>query len=189
MPRVISGKFKGMNLKSLKGEHTRPSGDRLKEAFFSIVQAKIPHARFLDLFAGSGQMGIEAISRGAAQAVFCEKNRAAYRVLEDNITLCGLSSAEVELHQVDARSLLKLWRKAERGFDLIYVDPPWPLAEQLFSKIQEDLLNMLLPDGQLIWEVESNLVKSYPDIVKKCSRTCHYGRAMLLFYNNKEESR
>lgn len=186
MPRVIAGKFKGLNLKSLKGEHTRPSGDRLKEAFFSIVQAKIPEATFLDLFAGSGQMGIEAISRGAAQSVFCEKNRAAYRILEENLVLCGLSS-EVEVHQMDARRLLKLCREQKRKFDLIYVDPPWQLAEKLFPKLQEDLFALLLPGGQIIWEVESNLLKTSPDIVENCSRTCHYGRAMLLFYNNQED--
>ena len=87
--RVITGSCRGKKLKTLEGTDTRPTSDMVKEAVFSIIQFELPSANVLDLFAGSGQMGIEALSRGAAHCVFVDKNPAAVKVIRSNVSDCG----------------------------------------------------------------------------------------------------
>lgn len=181
MPRIIAGKAKGLKLKSLKGEQTRPSGDRLKEALFSIIQARLVGSDFLDVFAGSGQMGLEALSRGANSACLIEKNRQAAQVLAANIALSQLEGAE--LLRGDAVKELKGLIQQERRFDLVYLDPPWGQAENLLEQIQPLLSSLLRPDALVVVELDQAQADLSDLFSLPMVKTCHYGRAMLLFYN------
>lgn len=133
--RIIAGKYKGRILKTPKGPSTRPTQGMLREAVFNICQSEIKGARVLDLFAGSGAMGFEALSRGASHVVFVEKNRFALSCIRENIALLQVKN-ECFLLSLDALSALK---RLKDPFDLIYVDPPYdsdigPYLEILKSK-------------------------------------------------------
>lgn len=119
--RVIAGKARGMKLKAVPGDGTRPVMDRVKEALFSIIGSQIQAADILDLFAGTGSVGIEALSRGAAYAQFVELDRRALRVIHENLDRTGLSDCAV-VYRRDAFQLLS--RPPERHFDFIYIAPP-----------------------------------------------------------------
>lgn len=122
--RVITGSAKGRPLKTVKGREVRPTADRVKETLFSVIGARVVDARFLDLFAGSGNVGIEALSRGAALAVFVELQTAHLKVVEENLNYTGLMD-RAELIRRDARAALPDLGKRGRSFDLIFVDPPY----------------------------------------------------------------
>lgn len=119
--RVISGIARGRRLKSLEGNDVRPTTDKVKEAVFSAIQFDIEGRRFLDLFAGSGQMGLEALSRGAASCVFVDKNDAAIKVLRDNVSACGFEN-DSKIIKSDALSFLNTTNEV---FDIAFLDPPY----------------------------------------------------------------
>ena len=119
--RVITGSARGRKLKTLEGMDTRPTSDRVKEAVFSAIQFELPGSVFLDLFAGSGQMGIEALSRGAKQAVFNDLNPKAVQVVKDNLLSTGFSRQARVLNL----SLEGFLRTDKTQFDLAYLDPPY----------------------------------------------------------------
>lgn len=181
MPRVVAGKAKGAPLSTLKGDHTRPSSSRLKEAVFSILGRSIEESRFLDLFAGSGQMGLEAASRGAREVVLVEKHYAAFQVLRKNLAATRL---EHVCHPVKGDAFKALKQAAEAGerFDFIYFDPPWNEEEEAFDRLTPLAEKVLEDEGCLI--VESEKETEWPEVHGglKRVRACHYGRAMVLFY-------
>lgn len=119
--RVIAGSAKGKKLRLVPGDSTRPIMDRVKEALFSILGSFIVRARFLDLFAGTGSVGIEALSRGAALALFVEKSKAALETVRDNLRIAQLE-AKAELRLADAFELLR--QTPPQAFDYIYIAPP-----------------------------------------------------------------
>lgn len=120
--RVITGSARGRRLKTLEGDEiVRPTTDRVKEALFSIVQFDLPGARVLDLFAGSGQLGIEALSRGADNAVFVDKNTAAFETVKENLKTTGLFQKSTVLN-TDSVTYIK---NSKLKFDLIIIDPPY----------------------------------------------------------------
>ncbi len=122
--RVIAGKARGHPLRTVRGLHTRPTTDRVKESLFGMLQPWIAEAQVLDLFAGSGALGIEALSRGAARAVFVERSREAVAVIRANLAATGLAQqAEVWPVSVE-RALAQLATQGET-FDLILMDPPY----------------------------------------------------------------
>ncbi|MDO4854395.1 MAG: 16S rRNA (guanine(966)-N(2))-methyltransferase RsmD [Coriobacteriia bacterium] len=137
--RVIAGDFRGRNLKVLKGDNTRPTTDRVKESLMSSLYSLcggFDDLKVLDAFAGSGQLGIEALSRGAEEAWFCEKNREAARVVESNLALCKLDSKRAHLVQSDTFKLSS--RVGLPAFDLVFLDPPYAFdAERLLSWVGE----------------------------------------------------
>jgi 16S rRNA (guanine966-N2)-methyltransferase len=122
--RVITGSAKGRPLKTVKGREVRPTADRVKETLFSVIGARVVDARFLDLFAGSGNVGIEALSRGAAAAVFVDLQTDHLKVVEENLRYTELMD-RAELLRRDARAALPDLGKRGRTFDLIFVDPPY----------------------------------------------------------------
>jgi 16S rRNA (guanine966-N2)-methyltransferase len=120
--RIIAGKYKGHQLVSFHASHIRPTTDRVKETLFNIWQAYVDGARTLDLFSGTGNLGLEALSRGASEVVFVDKNRKSIDILEKNIQKLKIS----EPHQVitkDVLSFLKSYGGAQ--FDLVLIDPPF----------------------------------------------------------------
>jgi 16S rRNA (guanine966-N2)-methyltransferase len=148
--RVISGTYKGRNLRSVRDPRVRPATDRVKESIFNILQNRISlrGARVLDLFAGSGSLGFEALSRGAAEVVFVDEWQAATKTIEQNIKLlqCG------DRCEVVKADVLRFLRHADGRYDLIFVDPPYRLegAPDLPQRIFER--GLVSPSGFLIME-------------------------------------
>ena len=146
--RVITGSAKGVRLKTPDGLKTRPTSDRVKEAVFSIVQFEVEGSRFLDLFAGTGQMGIEALSRGAVSAVFVDGWKDACQLVRDNLKLARLSE-KAKVVNSDYLSYLKNCREQ---FDIIFLDPPYAeiFVENSLNKISE--IDILSDRGIIICE-------------------------------------
>lgn len=152
MLKILGGQFKGRPLKSPKNKTTRPSQGVLRQAVFNICQHEIDQARFLDLFAGSGAVGLEALSRGASRVVFVEKDREAIRVLRENISLLHLEE-KTDLLTTDILIALRKLASQNAVFDLIYIDPPYSqthLILKALGAIQEQRL--LADDGTLFVE-------------------------------------
>lgn len=147
--RITGGFLKNQPLKTPKGDKTRPTSEKLRQSVFNITQGSIEHAAFLDLYAGSGAMGIEALSRGAKTATFIEKERLALTALRDNIAACHLSSCTTVLA---GDVLLLLGRLKGKFFDLIYIDPPYKQGLQEKTLVLIDQLNLLSPKGMLFVE-------------------------------------
>ena len=126
--RVIAGSFRSRSLQAPPGLATRPTSDRLRETLFNVVAPRIEGARFLDLFAGSGAVGIEALSRGAAELVFVERAAPALKVLRANLDGLGLSAG----FRIVSGSVAAFLRKPEAGvpFDLVFLDPPYDAADE-----------------------------------------------------------
>jgi 16S rRNA (guanine966-N2)-methyltransferase len=149
--RLIGGQFRSRLLKTPKGSQTRPTSSLLRKAVFDICQAHIDDARVLDLFAGSGAMGLEAISRGAAHATFVELDKQAVRCIQENIRELQVEE-QCRVLQGDALSCLKRLQKEGKPYDLIYVDPPY--RHTLYNPILQflDQSGLLKPDGVLFVE-------------------------------------
>ena len=150
--RVIAGKARRLNLKTLPGLDTRPTTDRIKETLFNILQPEIPDCRFLDLFSGSGAIGIEALSRGAASAVFVEKNPRACACIRDNLSFTKLADSG-KLLNVDVLTALRMLEK-EPAFDCIFMDPPYGkgLEQEILTYISSHRPSFVNEDTVLIVE-------------------------------------
>ena len=150
MMRVITGTARGIKLAAPEGEHTRPTAERVKEAVFSMIQFETEGRKVLDLFAGSGQLGIEALSRGAAHAVFVDESKDAVAVLKQNLLRTKLA-LDAEIVCADSGKFLRS-SKNRRGFDLVFLDPPY--AKGLIPDALEMLLsgNLLIPGAILVCE-------------------------------------
>ena len=122
MLRIIAGEFKGRRLKAPAGRTVRPTGDRVKEAWFSILQQSIPDARVLDLFAGSGALGFEALSRGAVSVDFVETSKASLAAIRDNATTLNVGD-RVTIHRSDALRFAERLQPAQ--YDVAFADPPY----------------------------------------------------------------
>ena len=149
--RVITGSAKGRPLKTVKGRDIRPTSDRVKGTLFNIIGPRVVEAHFLDLFAGSGAVGIEALSRGASCCVFVDLQSAHLRVVEENLQATGLRE-RAELLRRDARAALVDLGHRGRRFDLIFVDPPYGqgLVPEALAGI--DAQGLLADDGWVICE-------------------------------------
>ena len=157
--RIIAGTARSLPLKTIEGMDTRPTTDRIKETLFNILQMDIPGCYFLDLFAGSGQMGLEALSRGAAYAVFIENNRKAAQCIEENIAVTKVAK-ESRLLTTDVISGLSSL-EGKYTFDIIFMDPPYRQG------LEEDVLrflsrsSLLKPDTKIIVEASLDTDFSY----------------------------
>jgi 16S rRNA (guanine966-N2)-methyltransferase len=147
--RVIAGTYGGRTLTAPPGDATRPTSDRVREALFSILGARTLDARVLDLFAGSGALGLEALSRGARSATFVDGSTAAIRAVKAN---AAALSAPAEIHRQDALRFLK--HASERGaqYDLVFLDPPYRHAERLAPPLSEALPAVLAPGAVVVAE-------------------------------------
>lgn len=165
--RVIAGKCKRMPLSTVAGSRTRPTTDRIKETLFNILTPELYQCRFLDLFAGSGQMGIESLSRGAAYAVFVEKNPQAAACIRKNLHFTGLQE-QAEIFTSDAAAVCKqldLCCKADssQAFDVIFMDPPYnkALEQDLLSLLSS--LSILKKEGLIVVEASLETDFSYAE--------------------------
>lgn len=147
--RVIAGTWGGRRLQAPPGAATRPTSDRVREALFSVLGARVDGARVLDLFAGSGALGIEAPSRGAASATFVDSAPAAVKALRANLSALG---AEAEVRRQDAVRFLGSASGPAREYDLVFLDPPYRLASRLGGELSAILPAVLAPEGLVIAE-------------------------------------
>lgn len=149
--RVISGKLKGRKLFALKGIDLRPTSDRVKEAIFDILQNSIEGQKVLDLFAGTGALGIEALSRGAKRAFFVEESLQSLTVLYKNLEACRLQE-QAEVLSREAQAGIKILSKRGETFDLIFLDPPYGkgLARKTLQALSGE--SILVPDALIVAE-------------------------------------
>jgi 16S rRNA (guanine966-N2)-methyltransferase len=147
--RVISGSAGGLHLKSPKRHALRPTQDRIRQVIFSSLAEKVPGARVLDLYAGTGSFGIEALSRGAAAATFVEQDKEAVQCIRDNLIHCHLQG---DVRQGDVLAYLE--KPPAEGFDLIFADPPYikSRGELDYDPLLTLLIPFLAPDALFIWE-------------------------------------
>ena len=147
--RIVSGRFKGRRLASFKGMDIRPTSDKVREAIFNILPREFPFKRALDLFAGTGAMGLEALSRGALEATFVDSGAEAISVIRKNMESCG---AEARVFKSSVQASLKQFSRKGEEFDLIIIDPPYSstLLSEALEAIDRDAL--LAPGGVIVAE-------------------------------------
>lgn len=151
--RVISGTARGKKLNTLSGLNTRPTLDRVKEAVFSIIQFDLEDKNVLDLFSGSGALAIEALSRGAKNAVMCDNSYEAIKIIKQNVKETRLID-KVEIINKDYAETLKKLNKENKKFDIIFLDPPYKSDFAIKSMEYIFRNNMLLDDGIIIFETD-----------------------------------
>ncbi len=174
--RIISGEKKGRILVAPPGMDTRPTTDKVKEAVFSSIQFDLEGARVLDLFAGSGQMGLEALSRGAAACVFVEQGRAAQKAVETNVAALEYSEAQAKLVKGEAIAFLATCKP--RSFDIIILDPPYGsgLLEKAIDSIAQ--FDILCENGIMICEQAEGTELTLPSGME-LARRYRYGRKSI----------
>ena len=183
--RVISGTARGRRLKELQGMETRPTTDRVKEALFNIVQFEVPGRNILDLFAGTGQLGIEALSRGAAECTFVDQRRDAAALIRDNLKMTGfVSRAKV----VQGESISYLMACREK-FHVIFLDPPYQSG--LLEKAMETIAAFDILREHGIMVCESPLEQVLPELSQPYERgkDYRYGKIKLTVYRRIGEER
>lgn len=182
--RVIAGKFKGRRLATPKSMAVRPTTDRVKESVFSILQEKVVNTRFLDLCAGTGNIGIEALSRGAKQVTFLEQNLKCLRLIEQNLQTCGLkiSNPQVQLMQADVSKGINALHKRSETFELVYFDPPYDA--KLYNKCLSHISDTCILESTGILLVEHRKRTVLPLLFGQltCDRQKQYGDTCLSFY-------
>lgn len=184
--RVIAGEHRGRRLTAVPGKGTRPTTDKVKESIFNMIGPYFDGGWALDLYAGTGSLGIEALSRGAERAVFVERDTKAFAVVKQNVTTCRLD-AYAELYRMDADKAIRTLAKRNPSFDLVFLDPPYAnqrIVEEI-SLLQEF---GMLTDGAWI-VAEHDVGDKFPDEIGKCVKTreATYGdTAVTLYYYETE---
>jgi 16S rRNA (guanine966-N2)-methyltransferase len=173
--RIIAGTHRGHRLVAPKGLDTRPTGDRVREAAYNLI-GPVDGATVLDLFAGSGAMGLEALSRGAARAVFVESDAAAVRAIEQNLDRLRLRAT---ILRQDAVRALQAEGAAGRRYDLVLVDPPYEMYPALQPALARAVPRILADDGLLVVETDARMEPELPLALRTSRR---YGRARLTLF-------
>ena len=180
--RVVSGELRGMKLNTIEGDSTRPTREVVKEALFSIIMNYVEDSIFLDLFAGSGAIGIEAISRGAKEAIFIDLNPKCTKVIGENVKK-GRIDDRCRIYNTDYKMALK--KLNGQKMDVIFVDPPYnkQLGVDAVLKISE--YDLLADDGIIIIETDTN--EDVPDEIGRYEKYNYkrYGRNILSLYRRK----
>jgi 16S rRNA (guanine(966)-N(2))-methyltransferase RsmD len=190
MMRIITGTAKGKKLVSLEGEATRPTSERIKEAVFSSIQFDVEGRRVLDLFAGSGQMGLEALSRGAEKATFIDLSREAMEIVKQNVKITGFTD---KCHYLvsDWRNYIRKASGREQ-YDLVFVDPPYAMeccadaANYLAEK------SLIIPGAIVVLESGEEEIDPTDERLSgyRVIKSTHYGKKTfvnILFYEGREE--
>ncbi|WP_256439029.1 16S rRNA (guanine(966)-N(2))-methyltransferase RsmD [Leptotrichia sp. oral taxon 221] len=179
--RVTAGTLKNRKIKSREGRETRPTLERIKEAIFSIIEDKVVDAKFLDLYSGTGNIAIEALSRGAKRAVMIEQDKEALRIIIDNIDTLGLTNVSRAYKNDVSRAIEILGRKNEK-FDIIFLDPPYKenISISTIEKVSEN--NILAEGGIIISEhsIYEKMPEKIGNFVKYDER--NYNKKIVTFY-------
>jgi len=181
--RIVAGAFRSRQLKSLKGLALRPTSDRLRETLFNVLGPRVNGSHFLDLFAGTGAIGIEAISRGAASVVFVENHSAAVRLIRENLATLGIESGLRVIAADVATAIAKLQQVPFHGFDFIFLDPPYA-SEKEYQGTLRALEKSSLLDGATVVIAEHGTKFELPVSVGRLerARVLRQGDAALSFY-------
>jgi 16S rRNA (guanine(966)-N(2))-methyltransferase RsmD len=174
--RVIAGTYGGRRLQAPPGEATRPTSDRVREALFSILGDRVQGARVLDLFAGSGALGVEALSRGAASATFVDSAPAAIRALRANLEALG---AEAEVVRADALRWLRSAPAAARQYDLVFLDPPYRRAGELGAPLSAALAPVLAAGALVVAEADR---RAPLELTMPATDERRYGDTLIRFH-------
>ena len=179
--RIITGSAKGKRLKAPQGLKTRPTTDRVKESLFSIIQEFLPHARILDLFAGTGNLGLEALSRGASCALFVDQAQECSRLIRDNAAYTNLLD-RCSIWRTQAYEALLRCQKENLSFDIIFCDPPYNQGYPAHILRFVDENPALLPNGLLI--LEHSRHELLPENLRRLElrRQEQYGETVISFY-------
>ncbi|KMT21468.1 16S rRNA (guanine(966)-N(2))-methyltransferase RsmD [Clostridium cylindrosporum] len=179
--RIISGSAKGRKIKTPDGLDTRPTSDRVKESVFNIILRYVFDANVLDLFGGTGNLGLEALSRGANQCIFVEQNKKAYNTLRENISDLGFGEKAVTYNK-DSFSILNQLAIEGKSFNLIFLDPPYGKGYVEKSIEEIDKLNLLEEDGLIVSEYDNvdNVSEKIGNF--EVYRTEKYGRVRISFW-------
>ncbi|MHC5267653.1 16S rRNA (guanine(966)-N(2))-methyltransferase RsmD [Enterococcus sp. LJL98] len=185
--RVISGEYRGRRLKSLAGDHTRPTSDKVKESIFNMIGPYFEGGQVLDLFSGSGSLAIEAISRGMDFAVCVDRNYQAIQIIRDNIAITK-EPEKFEVIKGDAKKILLRLASEKKAFDLILLDPPYAqqaIVEQLESM---QALQLLAKDACVVCETDKKF--SLPEKIGTLQQTRQqtYGLATITIYRNEGDA-
>ena len=174
----------GLKLKTIEGDSTRPTKDMVKEALFSMLQNYIADSVVLDLFAGSGAIGIEALSRGASECYFCDSNKECIKVIKENLENCRFTDFSKVLLDDYTNALEKV---RNIRFDIIYIDPPYNKGLGLKSIEIISSYDLLKKNGVLVYETDE--IETSPDIIGifEKFKSKKYGRNILNFYMTKGE--
>jgi 16S rRNA (guanine966-N2)-methyltransferase len=173
--RIIAGSRKGHTIHAPRGRDTRPTSDRVRENVFNIV-GPVDGASVLDLYAGSGAMGLEALSRGAARAVFVEQDADAVRAIERNLDKLRLSGT---ILRRDALTALAFEAGSHRKYDLVLVDPPYDMYPDVQPQLARYLPSLLAADGLLVVETDARVE---PELPLALRTTRKYGQARITIY-------
>ncbi len=181
--RIITGSARGTKLRTLDGLETRPTTEIVKEAVFSMIQFELDGKRVLDVFAGSGQLGLEALSRGASKATFIDSNRAATDIIKENALKTKLYSQCV-IYNSDYKRMLKMFSGKEK-FDIIFIDPPY--AEKLIDNVLCELVRYdLIANGGIII-CEDDAKEPYEHEKLSSRRHSKYGRTYITVLEKKDD--
>jgi 16S rRNA (guanine966-N2)-methyltransferase len=184
--RVIAGEYRGRRLDRIEGMDIRPTTDKVKESLFNIICDIVADSRFLDLFGGTGGIGIEALSRGAKNVVFIDSNAKSIKVLKGNLERLNIKD-NVEVFNTDYSTAISKLHKYGREFDIIFADPPYSvgLAQDALKEIEKH--NILAQTGRVI--VEHDTKDEMPASVGRLNlyRSKQYGNTTLSFYNYSEQ--
>jgi 16S rRNA (guanine966-N2)-methyltransferase len=177
--RVVSGKARGIKLRPVPGDTTRPILDRVKTALFDILRPSIQDKTILDLFAGSGSVGIEALSQGSRECTFLDINEKAVNTIKSNLQACNL----IQYAHVKNTDAFRFLRTTKQSFDLIYIAPPqyksiWLEALQTISE-RPHLLNI---DAQVIVQIDPREYESFNSSLLREANQRKYGNSLLVFY-------
>ena len=186
--RIVGGQRKGHRLKVPKGRQVRPTPDRVREALFSMLHGRTDEASVLDLYAGSGSLGLEALSRGAQRVVFVERNRAVLSVLQENIAHVATSDSQVEVRTGEVLREIRRLAAAQESFDLVFLDPPYerglvlPTLELLAGAgiLKEDAT--VVVDHPTREEIEKNAIGRLEFMDRRA-----YGEVAIALYRYKGE--
>ena len=181
--RVITGSARGRRLETLEGEDVRPTADRIKEAVFSIIQFETEGRLFLDLFAGSGQMGIEALSRGASGAYFIDSSKKSAETVRRNLKTTGLEDRARVLH-TDGLSFLSM---CSEKFDIAFLDPPYKTG--ILQEALQKIPSVMKATGVIIAEnpLDEEILSNYGDFV--LDRQYRYGKIKISTFRHKDFAR
>ena len=177
--RIIAGKYKGRRLKAPTWDGLRPTSDKLRETLFNILAPRIEGARLLDGYAGTGAVGIEALSRGAASVAFVERDRRAIALIEANLAVCGVGAD----YTIEARDLVAALRQGgDAAYDVVWLDPPYDVAD--ISGVLDAAARVLAPGGLVVLERATRREPEVPVSLARV-RDVKSGDSTLTFLNHR----
>jgi 16S rRNA (guanine966-N2)-methyltransferase len=183
--RIISGKFKGHKLASFDEDHIRPTTDRVKESLFNIIASRLEDSRVLDLYSGTGSLGLEALSRGAKSVDMVEVNPRSIQIIRKNLGILRVED-EVRIHKDEAIRYLQKY--AGQPYDVLLIDPPFPL--KICEKTLEAVSSSAAADKSSIIIIEHSRHEPLSDAIKTLTRvdSRSYGDKLLAFYEKGENA-